>query len=408
MMCRNLAGFVLVAGLALAAPPAADAVKAGLEAAVLQRIVPRMKAEEEAQAVAGTVTLVMRQGVLAHLEATGYADLEAKKPMRTDTIFQIMSMTKQFTGAAVMMLVEEGKIRLNDPVERHLPEFRGQWMVVQEKDGTRTLRQPKRPITIRDLMTHTSGMGPAAPGVGDILEKMNRTLAEACLVYSQQPLEFEPGSRWMYSNTGLATLGRIVEVAGGMPYEKFLETRIFQPLGMVDTHVFLPADKHGRLAALYVHEKGRLVKAGDNVLGGDALKFRTGAKYSGPEYSIYSTAWDLAQWYQMMLNKGTMNGHRLLAPSSVEVMTRVHTGDLPAGHDPGVGFGLTWAVVKEPIGTLTGHSIGTFDHGGAFGTYGWVDPVKKMVGVFLVQEDDDARPVRDSFLNIANAAAPAP
>lgn len=408
MMCRNLAGFVLVAGLALAAPPAADAVKAGLEAAELQRIVPRMKAAEEAQAVAGTVTLVMRQGVLAHLEATGYADLEAKKPMRTDTIFQIMSMTKQFTGAAVMMLVEEGKIRLNDPVERHLPEFRGQWMVVQEKDGTRTLRHPKRPITIRDLMTHTSGMGPAAPGVGDILEKMNRTLAEACLVYSQQPLEFEPGSRWMYSNTGLATLGRIVEVAGGMPYEKFLETRIFQPLGMVDTHVFLPADKHGRLAALYVHEKGRLVKAGDNVLGGDALKFRTGAKYSGPEYSIYSTAWDLAQWYQMMLNKGTMNGHRLLAPSSVEVMTRVHTGDLPAGHDPGVGFGLTWAVVKEPIGTLTGHSIGTFDHGGAFGTYGWVDPVKKMVGVFLVQEDDDARPVRDSFLNIANAAAPAP
>lgn len=408
MMCRNLAGFVLVAGLALAAPPAADAVKAGLEAAELQRIVPRMKAAEEAQAVAGTVTMVMRNGVLAHLEATGYADLEAKKPMRTDTIFQIMSMTKQFTGAAVMMLVEEGKIRLNDPVERHLPEFRGQWMVVQEKDGTRTLRQPKRPITIRDLMTHTSGMGPAAPGVGDILEKMNRTLAEACLVYSQQPLEFEPGSRWMYSNTGLATLGRIVEVAGGMPYEKFLETRIFQPLGMVDTHVFLPADKHGRLAALYVHEKGRLVKAGDNVLGGDALKFRTGAKYSGPEYSIYSTAWDLAQWYQMMLNKGTMNGHRLLAPSSVEVMTRVHTGDLPAGHDPGVGFGLTWAVVKEPIGTLTGHSIGTFDHGGAFGTYGWVDPVKKMVGVFLVQEDDDARPVRDSFLNIANAAAPAP
>lgn len=407
MLLKNLAGLALYCSLAWAAPPAADPGKAGLDAAELQKIAPRMKALEDGQAVAGTVTLVMRQGMLAHLEATGWADIEAKKPMRTDTIVQIMSMTKQFTGAAIMMLVEDGKVRLSDPVERHLPEFRGQWVIVAENDGSRTLRHPSRPITVRDLMTHTSGMGPAAPGIGDIMVKMDRTLAEACLVYSQQPLEFEPGTRWMYSNTGLATLGRIVEVTSGMPYEKFLETRIFQPLGMVDTHVLLPAEKHGRLAALYRKKDGQLVKAGADVLGGDALQFRKGAKYPGPEHSLYSTACDLAQWYQMMLNKGTMNGHRLLSPSSVEVMTRVHTGDLPAGHDPGVGFGLTWAVVKDPIGTLTGHSIGTFDHGGAFGTYGWVDPSKQMVGVFLVQEADDARQVRDAFVNMANASAPA-
>ncbi|WP_321474156.1 serine hydrolase domain-containing protein [uncultured Paludibaculum sp.] len=404
MLSRYCAGLLFVTSLVFAAPPAADAGKAGLDATEVAKIAPRMKAMADDQMVAGTVTLVMHKGTLAHLEATGWADIEARKPMRTDSIVQIMSMTKQFTGAAIMMLVEEGKVRLSDPVEKHLPEFRGQWVIVSQNDGLRTMKHPARPITVRDLMTHTSGMGPAAPGIGDILEKMDRTLAEACLVYSQQPLDFEPGTKWQYSNTGLATLGRIVEVASGMAFEKFLETRIFQPLGMVDSYIFLPAEKHGRLAALYQRKDGKLVKAGANVLAGDALQFRKGAKYSGPEYGIYSTAWDLAQWYQMMLNKGTLNGKKLLSPSSVEVMTRVHTGDLKAGHDPGVGFGLTWAVVKEPIGTLTGHSIGTFDHGGAFGTYGWVDPTKELVGVFLVQEADDAKPVRDAFINMANAA----
>lgn len=404
MLLRCSAALLLFSSLIFAAPPVPDAGKAGLDAAQMQKIAPRMKAMADAQMVAGAVTLVQHNGVLAHLEAVGWADVEAKKPMRTDSIFQIMSMTKQFTGAAIMMLVEEGKVRLNDPVEKHLPEFRGLWVIASEVDGVRTLRRPSRPITVRDLMSHTSGMGQAAPGIGDIMVKMDRTLAEACLIYSQQPLDFEPGTKWQYSNAGLATLGRIVEVESGMTYEKFLETRIFQPLGMVDTYVFLPAEKHGRLAALYDLKDGKLVKAGPNVLGGDALQFRKGAKYSGPEHSLYSTALDLAQWYQMMLNKGTLNGKRLLSPSSVEVMTKVHTGDLKAGHDPGVGFGLTWAVVKDPIGTLTGHSIGTFDHGGAFGTYGWVDPKKELVGVFLVQNDDDAKPVRDAFINMTNAA----
>lgn len=409
-MKRTLACLLLISSsLGFAAPPPApDPARAGMDAAQLARIAPLMKEFAERGQISGAVTLVMRNGALAHFEATGWQDVEAKRPMQKDTIFQIMSMTKPFTGAAILMLAEEGKLRLHDRVEDHLPEFRGQMVIVSEENGVRTLAKPSRPITIRDLMTHTSGLGPAAPGIGDIMVRMDRTLAEACLIYSQQPLLFEPGTRWMYSNTGLAVLGRIVEVRSGMSFEKFLETRIFQPLEMKDSHVFLPAEKRPRLAPVYTVKDGKLVKAGADILAGDPLKFREGAKYSGPEHSLYSTAWDLAQFYQMMLNGGVHNAKRLLSPASVRAMTQLHTGDLAAGHNPGTGFGLTWEVTKDPAGTLTGQSIGTFGHGGAFGTYGWVDPQKKLVGVFLIQTTARPQPVRDAFITMANAAVQEP
>lgn len=403
MMIRIAVLSLLASLWSFAAPPAADPAKAGMDAAQLQKIAPRMKAFADRQSVSGTVTLLMRNGALAHFEAAGWQDLEARKPMPKDAIFQIMSMTKPITGVAVMMLVEEGRIRLSDPVEMHLPEFRGQWMVAAETNGIRTLKKPSRPITVRDLMSHTSGL-PVAPAIGDIMVRMNRTLAEACLLYSQQPLEFEPGSQWKYSNTGIATLGRIVEVASGMSFEKLLEARIFQPLGMSDSHIFLPAEKHGRLAPVYAQKAGNLVKADDAILAGDPLQFRKGATYSGPEHALYSTAWDLAQFYQMMLNRGTLNGKRLLSPASVATMTALHTGDLKAGHNPGTGFGLTWEVTRSNEGTLTGQSIGTFGHGGAFGTYGWVDPAQNLVGVFLVQLSGDIKPTRDAFVGMANSA----
>ena len=403
-MKRLLASLLLAFSSFAFAPPAPDPARAGMDAAQLARIGPVLREFVERGQMSGAVTLVMRRGALAHFEAAGWQDVEAKKPMQKDAIFQIMSMTKPFTGAAIMMLAEEGKLRLHDPVEDHLPEFRSQMVVVSEENGVRTLRKPSRPITIRDLMTHTSGLGPAAPGIGDIMVRMDRTLAEACLIYSQQPLLFEPGTRWMYSNTGIAVLGRIIEVRSGMSFEKFLETRIFQPLRMTDTHVFLPAEKRARLAPVYTVKDGRLVKAGPDILGGDPLKFREGAKYSGPEHSLYSTAWDLAQFYQMMLNGGQWNGKRLLSPASVAMMTQVHTGNLTAGHNPGTGFGLTWEVTKDPAGTLTGQSIGTFGHGGAFGTYGWVDPQKQLVGVYLMQLAGRPQPMRDAFVTMANAA----
>lgn len=379
--------------------------QAALDSGQLARITPRMKEFAAASRVSGIVTLLVHKGAVVHHEAAGMRDIEAGQPMAKDSIFQIMSMTKPVTGVAIMMLSEEGKLRINDPVEKYLPEFKGQMVVVRRENGETVLRKPSRPITIRDLMTHTSGLGPAAPGIADIMVTMDRTLADAVLIYSQQPLEFEPGTRWMYSNTGIATLGRIVEVLSGLPFEQFLETRIFTPLGMKDTHIFLPAEKRSRVAPVYMEKDGKLVKAGATILAGDPMKYREGRPYSGPEHALYSTAPDLARLYTMLLNRGTLDGRRILSPASVRAMSTLHTGSLKAGHDPGVGFGLTVAVTNAPEGTLAGHSLGSFGHGGAFGTYAWVDPAKQLAGVFMIAHAGSSRiDIRDAFVTMAAAA----
>lgn len=397
--------FLTVTSLVFAQKSVQTGAQSGMDPAALARIKPRMQQYVDRGYVAGAVTLIQRRGAPAHLEAVGYQDVEAKKPMRTDSIFQIMSMTKPITGVAIMILADEGKLRISDPVERHLPEFRGQMMVESKTEASRVLKKPARPITIRDLMTHTSGLSNSPPsGIGDLLFKMDRTLAEAVTIYAQQPLEFEPGTRWLYSNPGIATLGRIVEVTSGMSFEQFVETHIFQPLGMKDSHIFLPADKRARVALVYGETNGRLERAGDRILAGDQLKFRAGAKYSGPEYAAFSTAPDLARFYQMMLNRGALDGKRILSPAAVEIMTRVHTGDVKAGWLTGTGFGLTWEVVKDPIGTLTGMTEGCFNHGGAFGTFGWVDPKRDLVGVFLVAHTGSRFEARDAFIFMSAAA----
>lgn len=377
-----------------AAPPSA---KTGLDSERLARIPVRMKTLVEKGEVPGAVTLIGRHGQIAHLEAHGFQDLENRKPMRTDSIFQIMSMTKPVTGVAVMMLAEEGRLSINDPVEKYIPDFRNQ----QVRDGG-SLRKPARPITIRDLMMHTSGMsGPHAP-LGDLYQKMQVTLAEAVPVFAKSLLEFEPGTRWLYSNTGIATLGRIVEIVSDRPFEQFLADRIFTPLGMKDSFIFPPADKTPRIAVVYTVKDGKLERAGASSLGGDSTLFRKGAKYSAPEFGLYSTASDLFAFYQMMLNNGTFNGKRLLSKAAVDVMTANHTGDIKAGHLPGTSFGLTWEVVKDPIGTVTLLSRGTFGHGGAFGTHGWIDRQKDLVGVFMVQRSgNDAK---NAFFQLAGSA----
>jgi CubicO group peptidase (beta-lactamase class C family) len=362
--------------------------KAGMDSDRLGRIPARLKTYVEKGTIAGAVALVARHGSIAALEAVGFQNLESKKPMRTDTIFQIMSMTKPFTAVALMTLVEEGKVVLSDPVEKYLPEFKGMWLNESgANDKERKQIRPSRRITLRDLLTHTSGMASGPPvGANDLLSKMHLSLAEAVNLYSQQPLEFEPGTRWQYSNPGIATLGRIVEVVSGVPFEKFLEERILQPLGMKDSFIFPPANKLDQIAMVYDLKEGKLKKADREILAGDPALFRKGAKYSGPEYALCSTATDLFAFYQMMLNGGTYNGKRLLSRAGVEVMTTLHTGSLdPAGHSPGKGYGLAWTVVKGPIGTLQYQSEGTFGHGGAFGTEGWIDPKKDLVGVFLIQ-----------------------
>jgi len=395
---------ILLAVLALTALPAAE--KSGLDPAALARIPKRMQELVDQGQLAGAVTLVQRHGVATGIEAVGWADIEAKKPMRADTIFQIMSMTKPFVGTSIMMLADEGKLAISDPVEKHLPEFRGQMLIAaRNADGSVLIKKPARPITIFDLMTHTSGMSYLPPaGIAELNQRMHYKLADATLLYSQMPLEFEPGSKWQYSNLGIAILGRIIEVRSGLAFEKFLETRIFTPLGMKDSHIFLPAEKQARLAAIYRKTATGLEKAGPSMLGGDSMNYRKGAVYSAPEWGLYTTAADLAAFYQMLLNGGVANGKRIVSKAGIDTMTRKQTGDLRSGHMPHTAFGLTWEVIDDPRGELAYLSTGTYGHGGAFGTHGWVDRQKNMVGVYLVQMTAVDATGKYAFMQMANAA----
>jgi CubicO group peptidase (beta-lactamase class C family) len=391
-----------------AAPPAADPAKTGLDPNRLAQIPVRMKNFVESGAVAGVVTLVARHGVIAEFDASGYQDLETKKPMAKDSIFQIMSMTKPLTGIGIMMLMEEGKLGINDAVERHLPEFRGQMMIQSRNaDGSIVLKKPARAITIRDLMTHTSGMFDSMPeALKEHNQRMRLTLSEAVAIFSQQPLEFEPGTKWQYSSPGIGVLGRIIEVASGQSYEDFMAERLFRPLEMKDSFFFPPAAKQNRIAMVYRGKEGKLAPAGDDILGGDPSRHRKGARYPAPEWGLYSTAADLDAVYQMMLNGGIYQGRRYLSRASAEVMTQLETADIPnSGWIGGGGYGLTWEVVKNAPGTLLLLSPGSYGHGGAFGTQGWIDPGKDMIRIMLVQRSDGGTDaVRSAFMTMAASA----
>ena len=374
---------------------------ASMDPARLAAIPKRMQAFADQKSAAGYVMLVAHEGKIVLHEAVGLREVETGSKMETDAIFKIASMTKPITATAVMMLAEEGKLSPIDAVEAHLPEFRGQKLILSRDGEQMTLRPPSRPITIRDLLTHTSGMPGSGPaGAANLFQTRDRTLAEAVALYSQLPLSFEPGSKWQYSNTGIATLGRIVEVVSGMPYEDFLRTRIFEPLGMKDTAVYPPAEKRGRLAPIYESVDGKL-KPGSIPLVWPAQL------YPAPEGGLCSTAADLARFYQMFLNGGELDGVRIVSPSTVEVMTRHHTGELTAGFAPGMGFGFGWTLVRNVEGTSRGNSIGTYGHGGAWRTYAFIDPVKKLIGVLLFQKiggGGDMAPEINAFLQMTNAA----
>jgi CubicO group peptidase (beta-lactamase class C family) len=402
IMRRYLAILFVVLLCLAAAPPTVNTSKAGMDAEVLARIPARMKAFVDKGTLPGAVTLVQRHGALAQIEAVGYRDLETKQPMRTDTIFRIASMTKPFTAVGIMILMEEGRLALRDPVEKYIPEFKNLWVIESREgdkngDTKRVLRHASRPVNLRDLLTHTSGMyGMPPETLDEAIARKTLTLSEMAIMASQKPLDFDPGTKWQYSNYGIAVLGRIIEIVADQPYDKFIESRIFQPLGMKDSFFFLPADRRDHVATVYVLDKGKLQKASLDFTDKDA-------KYPFPEGGMYSTALDLAAFYQMMLNGGTNNGRRILSRATVDMMTEVHTGELSIGQSAGMGYGLAWSVVRTPDGTLPLASIGTYGHGGAFGTYGWVDPKKDLVGVFLVQQPDVATE-RSAFMAMAASA----
>ncbi|MBS0206013.1 MAG: beta-lactamase family protein [Planctomycetes bacterium] len=356
---------------------------ADFDPAKLGRLRSTLQGFVDKNVVAGAVAAVGTHRGLVAIEAVGQQNREQNLPMRPNATFRIASMTKPITALAIMILVDEGKLSVEDPVEKHLQEFKGQ-MIVSSRDpdaGTVTLKKPTRPITVRDLLTHTSGLPGGFPeGISDLYFRRHLTLGEAVATSSQRPLDFEPGSKWAYCNAGIDTLGRIVEVVSGESFEQFLERHLFRPLGMSDT-TFYPSDEQvARLAGLYDLKEGQLRPVGYQLLGPTKS-----ARHPIPAGGLYSTAEDLAKLYQLMLLRGAIGELRIVSEKSVADMTRNQTGNLTAGFTPNVGMGFGWQVTRQPDGVHAMLSAGSYGHGGAFGTQGWIDPTKDLYIILLIQ-----------------------
>jgi CubicO group peptidase (beta-lactamase class C family) len=341
------------------------AAKAQMDAERLKLIPARMKAAVERGTMAGAVVLAARRGEVMSFEAVGFRDLESKKPMRPDTIFDTRSVTKVVTAVGVMLLLEEGRLALGDPVEKYLPEFkpRGQF----------------GPIRIRHLLTHTSGLPLyRLPESEEIAIKRHRTLADYVNFLSQQEPEFEPGTQHRYTSGGFAVLGRVIEVVTGKTYEQFIRERVFEPLGMKDSFFFVPPEKRDRVAAIYRLRDGRLAR------WEEIEAFNRGAVYPGPEFGMFSTATDLLAFCRMMLDGGTYKGRRILSRMSVEAMTQNQTLYVKSAvtRRP-VHQGLGWGLNGDPLFDFPLTSPGSFGHNGAFGAIIWVDPQKQLIRIFL-------------------------
>jgi len=384
-----------------AAAPTARPEDVGLSTERLKRIGELMQRHVAAKTFAGAVSLVARNGRIAHFETHGLMDLETKKPMQKDAIFRIMSMTKPVVGVSIMMMIEEGKVRLTDPVSKFIPEMNGlQVAVTTTPTGPPPANAParfytvpaEREITVRDLLTHTSGL--VSGGISNreaqrVALKGNETLADYLPRLGGVPLDFQPGTRWAYSaQAGFDTLARIVEITSGMPFDKFAKQRIFDPLGMKDTF-FYPAEGNPRMATLYRRGEKGLEK--QNNPG-----FMNGAYFSGGG-GLMSTAEDYLQFAQMLLNGGELNGKRLLGSKTVEVMTSVAVPDALPGRSKGEGYGLSVRVVNDPVARSSFMSAGTFGWSGAFGTHFFVDPHERIVGILMTQTPDQQ--VRLDFEN---------
>jgi CubicO group peptidase (beta-lactamase class C family) len=381
---------------AILAQPAKPALVAGFSPERLKRLDAAIDEQIAHKQLAGGVMAVLRDGKPVVFKAYGQQDIENARPMRTDTIFRIASMTKALTTVAAMMLYEEGRFLLKDPVARYLPAF-ANLQVALPGGGT---EKPRRPITIHDLLTHTAGMnyggGPAAAayaaaGMKDwYLVGNDETLAQWTERFAALPLQGQPGEAFIY---GYATdvLGRLVEVVSGQPLDVFIKTRITDPLRMPDTHFFLPPEKIGRLANVYGLDGGQLklmeTPARSDFVNGPRKLLSGGA-------GMLSTAGDYTRFLQMLLNQGELDGVRLLSPHTVALMTADHLGTKSGGDADGFGLGF-WVNVRR----------GGFKELGSEGAFGWgsayfpqytVDPKERLVILFMTQ----LRPAGHSTLHL--------
>lgn len=338
--------------------------------------------------VAGIVALISRAGRDVFLEALGSQDLEHHLPMRISTIFDMRSMTKEITATALMCLVEDGKLHLDDSVSAYLPEFASLKVTSPEQPP----RSPSRPVTLRDLLTETSGMAQDRPqAISNITRVLDRPLAEVVKIIATQPLIANPGAPWLYSSMGYAVLGRVIEVSSGQPYQRFVADRILQPLDMRDSFFFPPRKKWPRIAAMYNLETAPLHRDVIDI-------YRKGSKYSAPEFGLFSTAPDMERFFRMTMNGGLLNGRRILKSETVRSMLQPR---VPTSID-GISQGLGWFICTDPSKqTDLRVTRGSFGAAGASGTFGWIDPDQQLIRLLLMQRFGGTDTERNTFMRLA-------
>jgi CubicO group peptidase (beta-lactamase class C family) len=372
--------------LAMASPESV-----GVSSDRLRRIDAAMKQVVAAKQAAGVVTLLERHGKVVHLGAVGVQDVRKPDPMKADSIFRIYSMTKPVTGVAMMMLFEEGKWRLEDPVSRHIPEFAKLKVYAgQNADGTPALEDAKRSMTMRELMTHTGGLGyilSTTNPVDRMYIQSNVLNAGAPLQamidgLAKLPLIAQPGTRWAYS-IAVDVQGYLVAKLSGVPFDEFLRTRIFEPLGMSDTAFYVPKDKLARLALVHTDAGGVLAVDGNRP---DPTVVPLGPSGGG---GLFSTAMDYARFCEMLLGGGQLDGVRLLAPRTVEMMRTNHVNPEPLKTmAPGTGWGMDFNVVIDAAAAGEPYSNGSFHWFGIAGTWFWIDPVDDFAFVGMLQNQN--------------------
>ena len=384
----------------------------GFSSERLARIHEAVQRYIDAKAISGAVTMVVRQGRIAHFEAHGLIDIEANRPMPKDGIFRLASTSKPVTAVAVMMMVEEGKIRLTDPVSRFIPEFKGMKVAVP-KPGSEAaaaaavggrggrggggpvdvdLVPASREITVRDLLTHGSGL--MSGGLGQRASASlaqhgpDDTLATYIPKLGAAALDFQPGTLWRYSGLhGFDVLARIVEITSGLTFDRFLKQRLFDPLGMKDTGFALLPDRASRIVPLYRRTQNGLEKTPDQ-------SGLSSATYFSASGGLVSTVEDYAQFATMLVNGGELNGKRYLGPKTIELMASNHTGEMAAGQmgmsPRGIGFGLGVQVVEDPVAADRRVSKGAWGWAGAYGTNVHIEPQEKMVTIIFMQTSTPA------------------
>ncbi len=391
-----------------------DPERVGLSSLRLERIRPVMQGYVDRGQFAGVIVLIAREGEVAYLQNFGFKDKENTRTMELDTIFRIYSMSKPITSVAAMMLVEEGKLRVSDPVSRYIPEFKNARVIVARNECDYELIPCKREMIVHDLFTHTSGL---SYGFDEhsVLDEMyrkelwaqveanpNATLEDMINLLTKLPLAFSPGSAYRYS-VSIDVLGYIVQLASGKPFDAFLKERIFDPLGMVDTSFWVPPEKIDRLATVYGTAEGGGLKP---------IERPEGSRYARPTRNpsggggLVSTVADYFRFGQMMLNQGELDGVRLLGRKTVEWMMQNHLPEGIAAHgNPANGFGLGGSVLLRPGLLHQPGSVGRFGWGGAANTEWWVDPSEGLLCLLMTQYMPAfTLPLVDDFAQLAYQA----